>query len=211
MSSYWQTNPINDTTLARLGPYLDGIVGTEGEYTDLYAAINTGGWKRMILTDSAILSQNLTISSSIGFIWSLYSEEGRVFNDYKITVTGNYWKFVGIKLYGGAAGWELQGNEYSMVNCSTISGSSHGLYLNSSSGGFKFMGCTFAANGGDGIKIASGSLYNLFVGCDSYSNTGYGVNSAVSGSGYPIFSGCRLGTNTAGSVNGTITEGNYKP
>ena len=210
MSSFWQNNDFDDLTLARLGPFLDGVVGTEGEYTDLYAAI-AAGWTKMILTPSATLSQNLTISGHNGFIWSLHMHEFGALNDHKITVSGSYWKFVGIKLFAGAAGWELQGSNYDMINCSVVSGSSHGLYINSSNGGFKFLGCTFRSNAGDGIKIVSTSTYNDFVACDSHTNAGWGVNTAVTGSGFPIFAGCRLGVNTLGSANGTITEGNYKP
>jgi len=209
--SWWDTHALAVSEMEKLGPFLDGIVGTEGKYTDLYAAINTGGWTRMIVTPTATLSANLTISSHIGFIWALGQREGTVLSNYKITISGNYWKIVGIKLASGAAGWELQGHDYDFENCAATGGSSHGLYLNSSSGGFIFRGCSFLSNAGDGIKIAVGSLYNQFVGCDSHGNTGYGVNSAVVGSGYSIFAGCRLGTNTAGSVSGTITEGNYKP
>lgn len=204
---FWCSNPTIATNLARLGPYMDGIVGTDGEYQDLYAAINTGGWTKMYIAPGATLSQNLTISGANGWIVSHRHDHGMVLNDYKITVTGNYWYFEGIKLYGGAAGWELQGAAYNMDRCCVDGGSSHGLYINSSYGANLIRGCRFIGNGGDGLKISSGSGYNRIDACDLSGNAGYGINTAATN--YPIVSGGAIYGNTTDGVNGNITEGNY--
>jgi len=65
--SFWTTNPITAANLDKLGPLVDGIVGTYGEYQDLYEAmIDPAGpqWKKVIVTDGCILSQDVTIPSA---------------------------------------------------------------------------------------------------------------------------------------------------
>ncbi len=200
MSTYWETNKIKPETLARLGPFLDGIVGTNGEYQDLYAAINTGGWKYIMLATGATLSQDLTISAAGGFIVAFYPTESLNLGAKKITITGNYWHLEGFKLSGAGAALEIQSNNITASRIAVVSATSHGLYLNTSGTDLSFSQCVFRSNGGDGVRIATTSSRNRFTNCRIDNNGGYGINALIgSGDAAAIAGACRLTGNTSGS------------
>ena len=65
--SFWTTNPITAANLDKLGPLVQGIVGTNGEYQDLYEAmVDPAGpqWSRVIALDGCTMSQDVTIPSA---------------------------------------------------------------------------------------------------------------------------------------------------
>jgi len=59
---FWDTNSINASNLNRLGPLVDGVVGTGGQYTDLYEAMTDGSgpqWNRVFVVDGATINGNV--------------------------------------------------------------------------------------------------------------------------------------------------------
>lgn len=60
---FWTgSTPINEANLARLGPSIQGIVGTEGAYTDLYTAMTDPAgpqWNRVLVAPGATINGNV--------------------------------------------------------------------------------------------------------------------------------------------------------
>ena len=100
--SFWDSNDQTADNLARLGPIADGVVGTDGKYADLYEAVITAGWKRILLAPGAFLSQDLTIAADYGFI--VGNQHGRIINlgSNNIFLNGNYWRLEGFQVHNGS-------------------------------------------------------------------------------------------------------------
>lgn len=200
MSTFWQTNNFDDINLAKLGPYIDGVVGTNGEYQDLYAAVMTGGWKRIVLAAGCTMSADLTISANDGFIitlgnyWLVANSNTR-----RLTITGARWRLqgfsmnnptgVGITISGdrcildtmgifGATSHGLQftgGDDHSLSNCFILNSTGDGVLINAGVDRCRVLGNAISGNGGWGINDAS----NTIIEASNYvaGNTSGGINS----------------------------------
>jgi len=209
MSTYWSTNAITATTMARLGPYIDGFVGTDGEYQDLYAAVMTGGWKRIIVTPGCTMSANLTLSASDGFIVSFdyYWAVTINSNSKRLTVSGDRWMLKGFKINtpSGGDGLVVTGTDIVMDGIGIISGSARGIFLNGGDNHVITM-CKIQSNGDDGVEISSGVDR-----CRIHRNhiNGNGAWGIDDNSGSMIEGGNYLGGNTSGgrSTSSTYVDG----
>ena len=210
MSTYWSTNQINATTMARLGPYIDGFVGTDGEYQDLYAAVNTGGWKRIIVTPGCTMSANLTLSANDGFIWSfdMYWAVAINSSTRRITISGDRWHFVGVRLDtpSGGDGITVTGSSFLMERSSVVSGSARGILLSGGNDHVITNDCRIMNNSGDGIEISSGVDRCRIYGNRISGNGAWGIddNSGI------VIEGCNyLLGNTSGarSTSSTYVDG----
>jgi len=207
--TFWP-NDVDSDNLHRLGPFIDGFVGTDGKYSDLYEAVNTGGWSRIILAAGATLSADLTLSASNGFIWSPFGPGALSLGGKKITVVGDNWKLQGFKISSPTAiGIEIQGALATLLDITVTGAGSHGVYFNTSDNHHVCDRLRVTACAGDGIHVISGCssvrIYSSFC----WSNTGYGVNDQDDST---ILVGNYLAGNTAGALNGTpaIDVGNKK-
>lgn len=98
-------------------------------------------------------------------------------------------------------------NRWLLERCRVVDCDSHGIYIDSDSGGDANAGsaiqCHASGNGGDGIRSSYGK-WNTFVGCTGETNTGWGINLA-NGADNSIIGG-DFEANTAGQLQIQSTE-----
>jgi hypothetical protein len=193
---------INNDLIYALWGIIDGWVGTDGKTSNLYTAVNTYNWRRIILAEGATISQAVTLSGNGGFIWSPYTALALDIGSAQIVVTGNSWHLAGFQINGcSSPGILISGTaaytQLERVSC--VNGSSHGLHINTSGNDHSIHNCFFNVNATDGIKIQSGASGVRVVNSMCYGNGGYGVNDS---SGTSMGSCCRLDGNTLGATNG---------
>ena len=201
---------VNEVNLARI-PLVDSFCGTAGENTDLNALV-AAGKTRILCGPGAVLTANLTLTGSSGFIVSLFGARALNLGAYTITVDGATWHLEGLSVMSAAgAGFVFASNANgcSLVRCAAQSCGSHGIHVNTSFNDHVIQGCYFLSNGGDGIRMESGANVCRVIGNFSYGNTGYGIND-LSNSAIAVAN--RIDGNTAGALNGTpaIDVGNKK-
>ena len=202
--TFWP-NDLDNDNLHRLGPFIDGFVGTDGKYSDLYEAVNTGGWSRIILAAGATLSADLTLTGSDGFIVSLFAAGALSLGGRKITVQGDDWHLRGFKLdTPPAVGIEIQGGVCVLKDIEVVSAGSHAFYFNTSYNGHVCELLRASSCGGDAVRIVSGASNIHILNSFLRGNTGYGVNDLDSSS---VLLGNHLDLNTAGAINGTPAVG----
>ena len=85
---------INAANMEKLGPWFDCVVGTDGKYIDLKAALDDG-YKRIMLAAGATLSANVTLSSALTFIISPYPARALNLGNARITINTNFCKLQG--------------------------------------------------------------------------------------------------------------------
>jgi len=208
---FWDVNDFTAARMNRLGPWVDEIVGTDGNYASLNSAVAAGA-TRIILCDGAYLSAALSLTNvNGGFI--VHMGPGILnLGAYGITVTEGAWRFEGFRLASGSGvGIYLATNALSseFARVRVVGFSSHGIQLGTNANDHLLYGCTCTTNGGDGIKVGANSSCARIEASMSYGNTGYGVNDT---SNSAIVVGNRLDGNTAGAIGGTpsIDVGNKK-
>lgn len=207
---FWDINNITAANLNRLGPWADEIVGTDGNYASLNAAVAAGA-RRIVLADGAYLSTGLTLASaSGGFIVNL-SPQLLTLGAYGIAVTAGSWRFQGFRLYNGSGVgiYVFSSAGYcEFVNIEVRQFTSHGLQIEVTNDHF-ISGSKFLLNGGSGIRIGSSPVAVRAIGNMSYGNTGYGF---YDGGNKAMLIGNRLDGNTAGAIYGTpaVDVGNKK-
>jgi hypothetical protein len=213
--SWWSTRKVTVANLDRVSPIADAIIGTEGEGTDINAAV-TAGAKRIILLPGAILTADLSLTASDGFLVGFGSPSTIGLGAYQIDISGARWTLERFRLQGAAkSGIVVSGTAglvfIDRVFITALTGaSSHAIDLQSANADGSVITRVQAwSNGGDGLKIASGCNAVRAENNSLTSNTGYGVND---GSDASILVGNVLTGNTAGAINGTpdIDVGNKK-
>lgn len=195
--------PVDQDLIDKL-PRFDAYCATVGDGTDLNAIV-TGGATRIALGPGAVLTANLALTASDGFIWTPFGMRGLNLGAYRITCSGNDWNFEGFELNGmTGAGIEFTGisQTCTLTRVTIRNGSSHGVQFNSSGNDHQVLGCYIESNGGDGIKIQAGSGANRIYGNFIWGNTGWGINDLSD----DIIEGCnRLDNNTGGARNTSST------
>ena len=206
---------MTDANMAKLGPLADGVVGTNGQYTDLYQAmIDPAGpmWKRVLVVAGAVMSRDVVIPA--GGAYTAASIIG--IGGYPVSIGGGYQLSIAaddvfvdcIKLSGavGKPNITISGNRarlhrvYSLY-ATTVAG--HGIAVTVGSH-FYFIECYTYGNGGNGISLSSGSIATVLA-CHSQGNTGWGLYDA-SGSGNNLVAlGNVIWGNTAGQISTTST------
>jgi hypothetical protein len=194
-------------SMERVGPWFDLFVGTEGRVSDLYAAYNTHGARKIVLCAGATLSADLTIAANDVYIWSPFQATALNLGAKKITVTGARVHLAGFRLDGAGAGIVVDtSGEAWFERIAVQNATSHGIHLLSSQNDAVIDRCRLFQNGGDGLRLTVGSHARMENSL-SYGNTGYGVNDLTNSS---ILVGNRIAANTAGQINGTpsVNTGN---
>ena len=197
--SFWDSHSVSVDNLSRLGPFVDGVVGTEGKYSVLNDAI-AAGWTRIVLASGASLNADLTIPLNTSII---ALQAG-------ITLAGNFCLNVaGADCYlegftvinSGGKGFYITGQRARFCRVRAMSCLSHGFHFaNTSWGDHEMTSCLAYGNGGDGIRC---ELYNYtrIILSRSQNNVGYGVNDLIPNA---VQISCSLiNGNTAGQRSGS--------
>lgn len=194
---------ITDDLIHSLWGVIDGWVGTGGKTTDLYVAVNTYNWNRILLTEGATLSQALTISTAGTFIVSPYALGELSLGQPGISITANNVRLagfhieaptgVGITIGGSAVGANLE-------RVSVNDAFTHGLHITTTGNDHVVRNCEFTNSNVSGIKIQSGASGVRVLGSMCYGNQAYGIDDQSNSS---MIVGCRLDGNVSGAINGT--------
>lgn len=213
--SLWSgaSGQVNATNLEKLGPWFDCVVGTDGRYTDLKAAIDAGFYK-IVIIGGATLSADLTIPSAAanGFIWSPHQPGGGPNLGAKaIELQASNFMLAGFELNGGGskagAGLTISGTvgntHIERMGFNDFLGA--GIAFTTTGNGHVITACSILDNGGDGIITSSGASAIFIVGGNTiYGNGDYGVDDT--GADYSVIMGNRIANNTSGQINaGTDT------
>jgi hypothetical protein len=202
--SFWDSNDQTADNLARLGPIADGVVGTDGKYADLYEAVITAGWHRILLAPGAYLSQDLTITTNYGFI--VGNQHGRIISlgAHNIFLNANYWRLEGFQLYNGSGvGITNTGNENYFAHIS-VNSYVRGFVFSPTGDDNQMFACTVDSCSSDGVLCQSGANRTRILGSTIINNGGWGVDDT--GSDDALIIGNRIAGNSSGQVNpGTST------
>jgi hypothetical protein len=187
--------------MASVGPWADCICGTNGYSTSLNTCY-TAGYRKIIIADGAVLTANLTITGNDGFLWGP-GRAGPNLGAYYIWIQGNNWHVEGFKLSGATStllAFTTSSAACSVRNMTLTSGSSHGIFFETTGNDHLVEGCYIEGNGGDGVKIGSGASGVRVVNNFIYNNSGWGVNCGTTSA---IVALNRIGANTSGQITGT--------
>lgn len=206
MAGFWDANDITPANMNKLGPIIDGVVGTNGEYQDIYAAmLDPGGpqWTKVFITDGAIMSQACAFTAGdewlIGVGYAM-----RITGDYALSFAGAGAIIIGIgRSTITSPGILITGDRAHIERCVFLNCTSHGLHLNSANGNHHLHHIVSYGNGGDGIRFEQSGDDAMLTNIRSQTNTGYGINN-VNNARICAASGL-LNGNTAGSWNGAST------
>jgi hypothetical protein len=210
MAGFWDVNSITAENLNKVGPLFDGVVGTNGQYQDLYAAmVSPSGpqWKRVLLIPGATLSQALTLSSShnSGCIVNVGPKYLPISTAYAWTIQADDFRIEGIDIRNSAGvALTVTGARMQATRCTFNYSSSHGLFLSGGSSHYLWS-CMAYGNGGDGFRIAAGLAVVTVIGCHSQGNTGYGLRDLAASGSQLIAVGNTVWGNTAGQITTTST------
>jgi len=163
MAGFWNTNKITAPHMNRLGPLVDGVVGTDGEYTDLYTAMGDPAgpqWNRVLVVPGATLNTDLAkASSSNGCILGIGSQA--ITGTGKITLTDTTrWIIENIILTNtacanGAINILGATSYYNIIdNCVVSNPDGQGIYV--SGDRTRIIDCRIYSAADDGIEIAAG-------------------------------------------------------
>lgn len=213
--SYWDTHNLTANDLAKLGPLVDGVVGTSGQYQDLWAAmIDPAGpmWKRVFVVPGAVMSQDVVIPSGGAYngasIIGVGGQAVPITGGYQLSIVSDDVYVDRVKLSGATgrpnitiSGSRARVNRVFSFYSTTAAG--HGIQVTAGTGCY-FTECYCYGNGGDGFRLVGGSIANLTT-CQSQGNTGWGVNDLTVVGNAIIVHGCLLWGNTAGALNTVST------
>lgn len=208
--SFWDTNGVSGANLERLGPWFDVVVGTEGRYTDLNAAV-AAGHTRIIITEGAVLTADLLLSGkSNGFIWGPHAPEAINLGAYQIDAQNcSHFHFGGFRVQAVASksGIVISGTSnglvFSRVASNGHTGGGHGFEFTTSGHNNVLDGGEAIACAGDGVEISGTGDHQRITGGQYRSNTGYGIDSQ--GSALTVAIGARITGNGAGSTTGSFS------
>ena len=183
--SFWATQNLTQENLDKLGPLVDGIVGTNGQYQDLYEAMSDPGgpqWNRVFVLPGATLSDHV-VKTSVNYVAIIgigKIEVGGtkciILNNCKVGVIEN------IRLdnvvtgahAGAIASIGASGERNRIKHCSVYGSDAIGIYLENE---FNWLiDCIIDSCAGDGVDIAAGSPNpNWISQCKIIGNGGWGI------------------------------------
>jgi len=196
---FWDSASVSADNLARLGPFVNGVVGTEGKYSVLNDAV-AAGWTRMILAPGASMNANVTLAAGTSII-SL-SSNITIGGNYRINVAGDDCYLEGFRVSNNTGvGFYITGARARFFRCDARNCLSHGFHFNASGGEHEIIVCLAYANGGDGVRCEVNNSARISM-LRSQSNVGWGINDLT---GVAQISCSYLISNTAGPHNGATT------
>jgi hypothetical protein len=174
---HFGSNPITAVALDNIGPQIT-VVGTDGNYQNLTAAIAAG--KRWIrLATGCTTSGNINLSSGNYWIWSPHhAADLTITHQIQVSTTG-YVHLEGFTI-DGASGTGLYTSGSSqlhtfhrlnIVNCAT-----HGIYLLHTGNAVRITNCRIDSNTNDGIKVGANADNAIIKGNTIWGNGGWGIN-----------------------------------
>ena len=172
---FWDTNTITPENMNLLGPLVDGIVGTNGEFQDLYEAmIDPGGpgWNHVIVTVGCTMSQDVTIPNSKGACSIIGLETVVDIGSKKLTIEADDCLLFGIRIDNTTGDClEISGQRCHVVGCHFLYVGAKGIYL--SGGDYHVIDrCTIYDAGDDGVAIVDGVIAwlttNRIQACDAW-------------------------------------------
>lgn len=198
--SFWHSNKITADNMAKLGPYVDGFVGTNGKYSTLNAAV-AAGWTEIIVAPGATLSADLNLTAKCSIIGLMYSAD-TITGNYCINVQGDDSYLAGFRLSNTAGkGIYVTGSRCRLERITVQNCLSHGIHFNASGGDHELLMIIAYGNGGDGIRFEANNTARASH-IRSQSNTGWGINDLTN---VLCLSTTRVAGNTAGQINGATT------
>jgi len=199
--SFWDgATQITADNMARLGPDVDGFVGTDGKYSVLNDAI-AAGWTRIIVTTGATLNADLNLTAKCSIVSRIY-QDFTLTGNYCINVQANNCYLEGFRMVNGAGiGIYVTGARARLARITVESCLSHGIHFNAASGDHELIMCNAYGNGGDGIRMEASNSARLVL-IRSQSNVGYGVNDLTD---VVQITCSKINGNTAGNINGAST------
>jgi len=206
---FWNTNKITPDNLNRLGPLVDGVVGTGGKYTDLYAAMGDPAgpqWNRVFVVPGATLNTDLAkASSNYGCILGIGAVA--ISGTGKITLTDTTnWIIENIKLANTVAAdgaYNIVGasSAYnSIINCFAYNPGGQGIYISGENTRINY--CKIYSAADDGIEIAAGVNITWINNCFIISGAAWGI---LDNSDKAHISDCVVTGNASGQIDGTNT------
>lgn len=170
---FWDTASVSADNLARLGPFVDGIVGTNGKYSVLNDAV-ASGWTRILLATGASLNANLTLSARTSIIG--LSPSVTVTGNYALNVVASDCYFEGFAISNNSGvGFYVTGSRARFYRVDALNCLSHGFHFNAGWGDHEMNMCLAFANGGDGVRCEVNNPVRISQ-LRSQSNTGWGLN-----------------------------------
>lgn len=206
---FWTgSTALNVANMSRLGPMVQGIVGTDGAYADLYDAMGDPAgpqWRRVIVVPGATLNTDLTISGAnygciMGYGMQFITGTGKLTLDNCAGWVLQYFRLTGTVTATGAINIIGGGDRNIIDHCWVYTSGGSGIYLARPFN--RVINCTITNSAVDGIKIDAGLSYSWVRGCGIGGCTGWGINDA---SNKVIASDNYVLTNTAGQINTTST------
>jgi len=207
---FWDTYGITPENMNLLGPLVDGIVGTNGEYQDLYEAmVDPAGplWKKVIVTTGCTMSQDVTLTS--GYAGGCIVSPGGVINigAKKLTIGCDDFMLRNVAI-GSTTGDSLvltEDRTY-LHNVSILSSGGIGIKIEVSGGGgnHRIEQCLIYNSAGDGVEIANPSWVTM-IGCRIQANGGYGVDDNNASTTFTIFVANIITGNSSGQLDSVST------
>ena len=195
---------LNLTTefVEKLGPLVDGVVGTAGTYQDLYEAMVAGGgpqWRNVIVVDGCTMTQAVTITNTGISIVSLH--HFITIGAYTLRLEGADIVLKNIRLSGATGnGVEIAASRCKMFQCEILSNSGIGIKCVSGYDDHDICNCVVWNNGDDGIEIDDGVLVRCVSNRIS-SNVGWGIDDNNAATDNSMFIGNVILGNTAGNLS----------
>ena len=206
---FWNTNKITPDNLNRLGPLVDGVVGTGGKYTDLYAAMGDPAgpqWNRVLVVPGATLNTDLAkASSSYGCIIGVGFQA--ITGTGKITLTDTViWQIGNIRLTNTVAADGainiLGSSSYDNIikNCWAYNPGGKGIYITGDRS--RILDCRIYSAADDGIEIDAGVNITWIREALIHNGAAWGV---LDNSNKAHILDCIVTGNASGQISGTAT------
>ena len=210
MSGFWDINGISPENMNRLGPLVDGIVGTNGQYQDLYEAmVDPAGplWTKVIVCAGCTMSQDVLLGAAYqsGCIVSLGQlvEIGRK----KLTIDCDDFIMRNVLIRSTTGDGLVLSEDRTMLDgVSILYSGGYGIKIESAGGGgyHKIINSVVYDNGDDGIEIANGmSVY--IAGTKIQANAGYGIDDNNASTTAVQMLGNLVTGNTLGQIDSVST------
>lgn len=204
--SFWTGAQVNEANLERLGPAVQGFVGTEGAYTDLYDAMGDPGgpqWSRVVVLPGATLSTDLDIS---GVDYGLIMGAGLISlgGTAKLSLSNcNRWDISGLKFNstvtanGAMALWGYGDGNNHVSNCFFNNSTVDGLHIQNYN--VWVTECTFYSGTNDGIYIHGANTGAVWISrCAVIGNGGWGIDDQAD---LCHITDCKVTGNSSGQIN----------
>ena len=191
---------LNTAFIQSLGPVADGIVGTDGQYQDLYEAMEDAGgpqWTKVIAAVGCTMSQAVTLTSAV----SIIALANRVSIGARVLRIEGANSFVSnIRIDSSTAnGIEIDCSRVVISNC--MIDDATGIGIKVETGDYiDIIGCNIYANGGDGIELDDGTRVRC-IRNRVQSNGGWGIDDNNSATNYTMFIGNFWGGNSSGELS----------